>query len=177
MSETGKPFTSLGKHLKYLREQHKQSLAEVSGAVEIDERTLERIEEGTLRPDEDILLLLITHFEMPDQEAVQLWEMAGYDGELPDQIQPADVASTKHAVVVLAMDVRTVYSDGLEIIANPAGLTLNFTQTASATKCNSVARVGMSLEQAEQVLAQLQSEVLRLKYAGKNRILPPTTQK
>jgi transcriptional regulator with XRE-family HTH domain len=177
MSETGKPFTSLGKHLKYLREQHKQSLAEVSGAVEIDERTLERIEEGTLRPDEDILLLLITHFEMPDQEAVQLWEMAGYDGELPDQIQPVEVSATKQAVVVLAMDVRTVYSDGLEIIANPAGLTLNFTQTASATKSNSVARVGMSLEQAEQVLGQLQSEVLKLKYSGKNKTLPPSTQK
>src|SRR5438309_12010771 len=74
------PFKTLGTHLKYLREQSNESLAEVSGAVEIAEDALMRIEDGQERPEEDILLLLINHFAMPDQEAVQLWELAGYDG-------------------------------------------------------------------------------------------------
>ena len=37
-----KPFQPLGGHLKYLRELSHQSLAEVSGAVEIDEAELFR---------------------------------------------------------------------------------------------------------------------------------------
>ena len=45
-----KPYQTLGKHLRYLREQHSESLAEVSGAVEIDEKLIERIEAGHERP-------------------------------------------------------------------------------------------------------------------------------
>jgi len=44
MSEQHVPFKTLGSHLKYLREQSSESLAEVSGAVEIDESMLEDIE-------------------------------------------------------------------------------------------------------------------------------------
>jgi len=47
-----------------LRENHRESAAEVSGAVEIDEKSLRRIEAGTERPSEDILLLLISHFAL-----------------------------------------------------------------------------------------------------------------
>ena len=69
MSESPAPFMSLGNHLKYVREQARQSLAEVSGAVEIDEAYLQRIEAGVERPAEDILLLLISHFGVKDREA------------------------------------------------------------------------------------------------------------
>ena len=57
MESKSLPFQPLGGHLKYLREQSHQSLAEVSGAVEIDESALERIEAGLERPAEDVLLL------------------------------------------------------------------------------------------------------------------------
>jgi len=86
------PFKTLGTHLKYLREQVRESLAEVSGAVEIDVNVLERIEQGFERPSEDILLLLISHFAMPDQEAVQLWELAGYDGDVSGKFHLDDPA-------------------------------------------------------------------------------------
>jgi transcriptional regulator with XRE-family HTH domain len=88
MSESKTPYKSLGSHLKYVREQSRQSLMEVSGAVEIDQRSLERIEAGIERPAEDILLLLISHFGVADREAVQLWELANYDSDMPDQIRP-----------------------------------------------------------------------------------------
>ena len=54
-------------------------MAEVSGAVEIDEQSLQRIEQGKERPTEDILMLLINHFGMQDDDAANLWQLAGYD--------------------------------------------------------------------------------------------------
>ena len=114
MSESNAPFTTLGKHLKYVRQQLDQSLAEVSGAVEIDENRMARIEAGEERPTEDILLLLISHFGMQEQQALQLWELADYGDELPDQIKPnVEQIVNKSVVMLLAMDMRAIYSDGV----------------------------------------------------------------
>lgn len=177
MSEPNKPYTSLGNHLKYVREQAKQSLAEVSGAVEIDESYLRRIEEGVERPGEDILLLLISHFGVKDREAVQLWESAEYDSDIPDEFKSdTDFAQlgNKPVVMVMAMDMRTVYSDGLEVVATPAGVTLNFTQTIGNSQVAPVARIGMSQQQAEQVIKSLQTALLHARYLGDIKFLPPS---
>jgi transcriptional regulator with XRE-family HTH domain len=166
MNEQHTPFTTLGKHLKYVREQLNRTIAEVSGAVEIDDKTLERIESGAERPPEDILMLLISHLEVQDQEAVQLWELAGYDGEVPDQFRPnLDIQpGGKATVMLLALDMRTMYSDGFEVATTPAGLTLNFTQAAADNATTPVAKVGMSFDQAERVLKDLENALLRAKY-------------
>jgi len=177
MSEANTPFITLGSHLKYVREQSRQSLIEVSGAVEIDEQRLERIEAGIERPAEDILLLLISHFGVADREAVQLWELADYDSDMPDHIKPdgADHQqfTAKNVVMLVGFDTRTIYSDGLNVIWNKAGMTLNFTQATGPSQNLSVARVGMSYEQAEQVLNALQKAVLHAKYVGDTKLLPP----
>jgi transcriptional regulator with XRE-family HTH domain len=169
----------LGNHLKYVREQSKQSLAEVSGAVEIEEQQLARIEDGLERPAEDVLLLLISHFGVQDREAVQLWELAEYDSDdMPDEIRlstdPAQLAG-KSMILLLATDVRTLYSDGLEVTINPAGVTLNFTQGVNQSQNAPVARVGMSHQQAEQVIHTLQQALLHAKYNGGAKRLPPST--
>lgn len=170
------PYVSLGKHLKYVREQLNRSIAEVSGAVEIDDALLERIESGIERPSEDILLLLISHLDVQDQEAVQLWELAGYDGEVPEQLRPTiEIQNGKATVMLLALDLRTQYSDGATIETTQAGLTLNFTQSTGKTP-SSVAKVGMSYDQAEQVLEQLQKAILQGRYQKSPRQLPPKTQ-
>jgi hypothetical protein len=164
MSEKHAPFRTLGTHLKYLREQSKESLGEVSGAVEIDEVKLSKIEEGHLRPEEDILLLLISHFSMPDQEAVQLWELAGYGGA-PETIKHADVVPEeiqKTIVMLMPNDPRAVYSDGLDILCNQAGVTLHFTQESSkSNQPHSISKVGMSYEQAERVYQALQYALIK----------------
>ena len=175
MSESNAPFVSLGSHLKFVREQSNQSIAEVSGAVEIDENYLEKIEAGLVRPDEDILLLLISHFGVKDREAVQLWELAQYDSEMPDDIRGDDAHASKPVVMLLAMDMRTIYSDGVDVIVNPAGVTLNFTQTQSASQKNSVSRVGMSHAQAQAVINALQKALLHAKYGSATKLLPPYT--
>ncbi len=178
MNEQHAPFVSLGNHLKYVREQSHQSLAEVSGAVEIDERSLERIEAGKERPAEDILLLLISHFGVHDKEAVQLWELAAYDSDVPEQIKIDNAQLIgKPAVMVLAMDMRTMYSDGLEVTTNNAGLTLNFTQMITPTQASSVARLGMSYDQANQVLRTLQQAILQARYGNGQKTLPPSTER
>ena len=170
-----KPFKPLGGHLKYLRELSHQSLAEVSGAVEIDEATLERFEAGIERPPEDVLLLLVSYFDMKDHEAVQLWELAGYDGEVPEQIRPSSDVNVDHknVVMLLAMDVRTVYTDHLEVATNHAGVTLSFAQTTASNKTAPVARLGMSYEQAIQVVNNLQLALLKAKYQPDTKFLPP----
>ncbi len=176
MSESPAPFMSLGNHLKYVREQARQSLAEVSGAVEIDEAYLQRIEAGVERPAEDILLLLISHFGVKDREAVQLWESAEYDSDLPDEFKPENELSqlgNKPVVMLMAMDMRTVYSDGIEVVATPAGVTMNFSQTLAGSQSSPVARIGMSQQQAEQVIKSLQTALLHAKYNNGNKLLPP----
>ncbi len=169
-------FGALGKHLKFVREQSKQSLAEVSGAVEIDETLLARIEAGEERPAEDVLLLLISHFGVQEHEAVQLWHSAQYESEIPDSIKgDHDIPSLsgKPVVMLLAADMRTLYSDGLDIVASATGLTFNFTQTNGPSQIAPVARVGMSIEQAERVLKTLQQVLLQTKYSQGPKLLPP----
>jgi transcriptional regulator with XRE-family HTH domain len=176
MSESNAPYITLGSHLKYVREQSRQSLSEVSGAVEIEERHLARIEAGLERPAEDILLLLISHFGVQDREAVQLWELAEYESDMPEEIKLDNQAGQlggKPMVMLLAIDVRTMYSDALEVTTNPAGVTLSFSQTVGQSQQAPVARVGMSHQQAEQVIRTMQQALLRAKYLGSNKLLPP----
>jgi transcriptional regulator with XRE-family HTH domain len=170
------PFKTLGTHLKYLREQGRESLAEVSGAVEIDVSALDRIEQGLERPSEDILLLLISHFAMPDQEAVQLWELAGYDGDASSKLHLEDPnLNGKPVVMVIGLDMRTMYSDGLDVTVGPAGLTLSFTQAAANNQRMPVGRIGMSVEQAEQVIQTLQTALLKARYGNGPQALPPAS--
>lgn len=178
MSETNTPYLTLGNHLKYVREQSRQSLMEVSGAVEIEEDRLRRIEAGIERPTEDILLLLISHFGVADREAVQLWELANYDGDMPDQLKPetAEQLAGKNVVMLVGFDTRTIYSDGLDVLWNDAGLTLNFTQASGPSQRTPVARVGMSYSQAEKVLETLERAMLRARYVGDTKLLPPYTK-
>lgn len=178
MNEPQARFITLGKHLKYVREQSRQTLSEVSGAVEIDEDSLQRIEAGVERPAEDILLLLISHFGVQDREAVQLWELAEYDSDMPEQIRPEtpeSLLSGKSVVMLVGFDPRAIYSDGVDISWNPAGLTMNFTQSSGAGQTLPAARIGMSYDQAEQVLQTLQQALLRARYLNATKLLPPTT--
>ena len=172
MSERA-PFITLGRHLKYVREQLHQSVAEVSGAVEIDSDVLERIEAGRERPSEDILLLLISHYGVEDQQAVQLWELAEYDAAAPEQLRPdVEIPAGQKVVMLLALDTRTMYSDGIEVEVDKAGVTLTFTQASGKSQKAPVARVGMSADQAQEVMRAMQRAMLEAKY-GTAKLLPP----
>ena len=63
------------------------------------------------------------------------------------------------------IDMRTMYSDGFEVAEGEAGLTLQFNQSSGKAKSNPVSRIGMSYEQAERVITDLQKAMLRHKFS------------
>lgn len=167
------PFRTLGKHLKILRENQKKNLAEVSGAVEIDSDELERIEKGDERPSEDLLMLLVSYFDLQDHEAIQLWDSAGYVKGYKEHFQVLDDPQTKVATILLALDVRVMYSDGITVAGNDSGVIMTFQQRAEQEQSLPVARIGMSYTQAEEVLRVLEIVLLRSKYMPNKLLLPP----
>src|SRR5437868_7660233 len=112
MSELNKsPYKTLGRYLKDLRVRANESLAEASGAVEIDVRELAGFELGKHRPSEDVLLLLISHFGAKDDEAVKLWEMAGYG---LDKVPASHMANSKSPTTTDTA--KVVYTDIVDIM-------------------------------------------------------------
>lgn len=163
MSEQPKParnYGPLGKQLKDLREKLQESLADVSGAVEIDVKELASFELGQLRPSEDILLLLISHFGAKDDEAVKLWELAGYNlDKIPGTYMVNDNdGQSKPGVMVMPVDARIVYTDMVHVMVNNYGVVMNFMQgTGPNLQPLAIARVGMSREHAKSVLEVLKT--------------------
>lgn len=157
------PFKQLGDRLKTIREKLHESVAEVSGAVEIDEPTLHRIEQGHERPAEDILLLLINHFGMREDEAASLWQLAGYEQpQSRDRANTSDDASNnRSAILVMAVDPRVIYSDGVHVTASNNGVVMAFSQASGTPNSLTTARVGMSREQAYAVIRTLQDALTR----------------
>ncbi len=163
--DTSVPYKSLGKRLRQLREKHRETIAEVSGAVEIDEKQLVNIEEGKDRPSEDILLLLISHFGLDDDLAAdELWDMAGYDArhdhdhdEHDHELKHNDGEELKRtASMMIMLDPRVMYSDSVEVVSNKQGVIVNFSQTAGPDSHPLViSRVGMSYDQAKAVMGIL----------------------
>lgn len=150
-----KPFQPLGKQLKSMREKSRESLAEVSGAVEIDPDVLSSYEDGLVRPDEDILLLLISHFATKEDQAAKLWHLAGYDqDELPLHSSSNDITGQiQNSVMLHPNDAKIVYTDMVHVMVNNYGVVLNFMQTSGPNnQPMAVSRVGMSREHAQSVL-------------------------
>ena len=172
------PFSTFGRKLQSLRTKARESLLEVSGAVEIDVRTLESIESGKELPDEDVLMLLISHFEIKDGDAVKLWELAGYSklGEKDPLLN--DEQLLKQIMMVIPMDNRIIFSDTAHINAQKTGVVINFAQSGGSVQPQTVSRVGMSAEQAQILLEQLQESLHKLNAPRVIRALPaPKNQK
>jgi transcriptional regulator with XRE-family HTH domain len=177
MSEDRKelPFKTLGEKLKTIRQKLHESVAEVSGAVEIDEQTLQRIEQGHERPSEDILLLLINHFGMGDDEAAGLWQLAGYDRPHDHDDRGGVPAGDQNRTVlmIMAVDPRVIYSDGAQVTANKNGVILGFSQGVGTPHAITTAKIGMSREQAYSLMRTL----ARTLEASEPRQLPSPTDK
>ncbi|GAC1391110.1 MAG: hypothetical protein NVSMB46_02440 [Candidatus Saccharimonadales bacterium] len=162
MSEPSKaktPYELLGAKLRRLRVMRQESIADVSGAVEIDIDALTSIENGSQRPGEDILLLLISHFGVKEDAALKLWQLAGYSQQnLPPTTVPInDELQSLPTVVVVPLDARIAYTDIVHVMVNDFGVVMNFMQgSGTSTQPLVVARLGMSKEHAYSVLEVLQ---------------------
>lgn len=149
-----KPYQSLGTCLKQLRVRLQKTLVEVSGAVEIDPEVLKAIEQGQTRPAEDILLLLINHFDITKDEATKLWSLAGY--EMPKDEDDAEDNPQKQLAVLMPLDNRIMFTDDILMNGNRDSLVIQFMQTDLLTyQTLPVARVGMTTDQAKKLFEQL----------------------
>lgn len=170
------PYQSLGGQLKTMREKHKESLAEVSGAVEVDLEVMRQIEQGASRPSEDILLLLISHFDVKEDEAVKLWELAGYsrsNKERKNQPMTND-DKNQQLLMVMQMDTRVIYTDTVQVSVNNYGVVMNFMQNAgnNGAQPSAVARVGMSKDHARSVIDLLERSLAQAEAANQPKSLP-----
>jgi len=176
MSDKNKrlPYETLGSQLRHLRERSRESLAEVSGAVEIDEKDLTLIEAGTERPSEDILLLLISHFALEDEKAAELWQLAGYDksqGDDSHNHESAGQQSRQQQTLMIMIDPRVMYSDAVEVVGSPEGVVLNFSQNAGQHgQPLTVSRIGMSREQAKMLMGVLHQALYDLDNPNRKRL-------
>jgi hypothetical protein len=191
------PFKQFGRTLKAMRQRFQESLGEVSGAVEIAVEQLDRFERGAELPNEDILMLLISHFNLGDDEAVALWELAGYEpddrlytveeddipddstgrAERSDRSDHANRPASGTPIMMIALDNRVLYTNGAEVVTDKAGLVINFIQSDNAAKNPqryAVSRVGMSYSQAEQLLDTLNRALLHKRYLSGPKGLPPS---
>lgn len=173
MNELDKsPYKSLGRRLKELRTKANESLAEASGAVEIDVMELASFELGKSRPTEDVLLLLISHFGAKDDEAINIWEMAGY---ALDRVATTHEVSTEH-LQPQPTDNRILFTDVVDIVVNNYGVIMNFMQSGPANASQTIARVGMSREHAKSILKILQSTIAQTEQAASKIQLPDNGQ-
>lgn len=154
------PYKTLGVRLKGMREHLRESLAEVAGSVEIEIDILTAIEQGVNRPSEDILLLLISHFAVKEDEATKLWELAGYDqsdtGIISAGNDPEGII--RNSVMVMPVDARVIYTDMAHAMVNNHGVVINFMQSCGPNNQPLVvSRLGMSREHAQSLLELLQA--------------------
>lgn len=165
------PYRQFGQRLSEIRKALQESVSEVSGAVEIETETFKRYERGEERPSEDILSLLIDHFAIKEDEADELWELAGYSQDQPKSDDLPNVT----AFMVLPVDSRIVYTDTAHVSINNFGVVMNFMQNGPQNQPMAVARVGMSLDHAKSVLDVLAKTISQAEAANRPKLLPNRT--
>lgn len=166
-------YVALGARLKFLREQWRQSLTDVSGTLEIDEKMLRAFEAGKIAPPAETLDLLISHFLLTEDQAQDLRELAEDLKEKSDShIQPPleDMLS-KQLVMFLPIDSKVVYTDSMQATVNDNGVILQFMQQTGNGQSVPISKVGMSRQHAEKVIEVLQN-TLKHHGPGNQKMLP-----
>lgn len=153
----GKLNTSFGDYIRGIRNKRKETLADVSGAVEIDVMILDRIESGSVQPSEDILMLLISHYNLKEDEAVRLWQLAGYD---QTKLGYQTTTTIHESVNMLSNDGPILFTDGLQVSANKYGVIINFLQGLDSNgRPQTISRLGMSKEHAQTIIEVIQKTI------------------
>jgi len=171
--EVSKPFRNLGVKIRQARVRVQESVADVSGALEIDASTLVKIESGEQRPTEDILSLLISYLDINDNEAARLYELAGYNAGHNSNSSGSETETMQTFAALMPMDLRVVYTDGIYVAKNEAGVVMNFMQSSGFGQPLAIARVGMSKNQAQRVLDLLQKTLNSPDKVSTTKSLPP----
>ena len=158
--EYKRPYAGFGEQIKKIRIDAQKSLVDVSGAVELEPEYLNKLEQGEVRPSEDLIVLLVSHFELPETDASELWKLAGYD-KRPDGVELSTAAG--NPILVPMNDIRIIYTDIVNVTANNHGVIINFMQSlGNSGTPMAISRVGMSIEHASKLLKALNETVTKV---------------
>lgn len=136
----------IGQVLKNQRVKKHQTLAEVSGAAEIEIETLSKIEAGNLLPDEELLITLISYLKIPDDAAQDIFIIAGYFEEETDRLaQPGMPA---------------IYADSTNVINSRDGVIIDFSQPSIDGQMNTF-RFGLNQNVASELTKQLMQSLTK----------------
>lgn len=161
------PYKKLGAALRKLRQEAQETLLDVSAAVEVETQYLMRIEAGVVQPSEDILILLMNHFDVDDKEALFLWQQANYIDDKKDASIPAQVFIMPFA------DNKVYYTDQVSVTTSKSGdVIVSFFQPGADGKPIATARVGINQSTAHELVRQL-SNIGQTK--NDTKLLPTTT--
>ncbi len=173
------PYKALGAKIKHLRKQWHQSLGEVSGTLEIDEKILKEIESGKTLPPENIMNMLINHFLLTDDQADELRGLATIQREQATEalVNGLEDMIMKQIVMYLPVENKVVYTDSMNAIVNKHGVVLQFLQNSAdnGSKPITVSQVGMSREHAEKVIEVLTKTLKEHDQNQKQKLLPDKT--
>lgn len=178
--ENDNQFKVLGQKIRSRRLGLKQSLSEVSGSIEIDEKELLKIETGVQKPSQEVLELLIEHFKITELEANDLFELAGYGA---DNIFPTNLMEflqslgSKTVIMLSPIEQRIVLSDSLDVHVDKDNIVFNFKQSLGNDQPASVSRVAMNINQAHQVVDLLSKALIKQKYLSGPKSLPSKTDR
>ena len=173
-------YVAFGQLLRKIRQDSKNSLADVSAAIEYSQEKLAKMEKGNLKPSRDVVLLLIHFFQPAQDKAEDLIRLAGYQGvikrkgEESNQSRGGD-SPGKHSSLEIVFgadpkqvwvginDSRIMHTDLAQISSNETDVVINFQQSlGNHEQPVSVSRVGMSLNCAAQLAKQIQAHIDRL---------------
>jgi len=175
------PYKILGQKIKSLRKSFNETIKDVSSAVEINPSELQKIESGIVRPSEEILMQLISHFNLSDNEALSFWQLANYDNQsiilnnFTNNLFSKLISDNQvnNLVMLLPLEQKPLYSDHLEIVLGDSGLVINFNQKVN-NQIIPISKIGMSLEQANLLYKTLESALLQSKYnSGPKKLNSP----
>ncbi len=149
----------LGKVIKSYRLAAEESVEDLSGAVEVAPEYISKIESGKSVPPEDILLLIINHFEIQENEAIELFQIAGYENPKVDKQGVID-PDEKQISISIPSDKPILYTDRVHVISSDYGVVLNFIQSVGPNgPAQVVSRVGMSRDHAKNFLEALKKSI------------------
>lgn len=142
-----------------------ESVEELALAIETESATIKEVEAGLLVPTGDMIELIARHYSLREQEARRLFELAGHkksDFDMNLETTDIDFAQLSKDYDVLISPV--FYTDKADVASNKAGIVINFVQNGpSGDKPIVISRVGMSHQQAENVIRELQASLEKMK--------------
>lgn len=168
-------YVALGARLKFLREQWQQSVEEVSGTLEIDEKMLRAYEAGKAAPPVDILDMLINHFLLTEDQAQDLRELAEGPRDEADISAPGHLEDllAKQVVMFLPIDNKVIYTDSMQATVTDTGVVLQFMQQTGNGQSAPISKVGMSRKHAEKVIEVLQNTLKHHDESNRKRLPSP----